>query len=142
MESFLVLLLQWTCLHYTLSMIIFRLLLLALIKGMLLVFVIPPLSHESEPFTFADISVSLVQSHLQSLYPKKSTGTEGFSAGFLKAILNEIFVPLCKIFNDSLKAGAFPSQWKQSYITPVHKGGAPIDPGNFRAISVVPTYSG
>ena len=70
--------------------------------------------------------------------PKKSTGPDGLSARFLKAFSNEISVSLCKIFNDSLKAGAFPSQWKQSHITPVHKGGAPSDPGNFRPISVVP----
>jgi len=47
------------------------------------------------------------------------TGSDGLSAKFLKAISNEISVPIARIFNDSLKAGVFPSQWKQSHITPI-----------------------
>ena len=31
-----------------------------------------------------------------------------------------------------------PSAWKRSHITPVHKGGAPDDPSNYRPIAVVP----
>jgi len=46
-------------------------------------------------------------------------------------------VTITRIFNDSLKAGVFPSQWKQFHITPIHKGGSSSDPGNFRLISVV-----
>ena len=51
-------------------------------------FVILPHSLGSEPFTFSDITVSLVHSHLQQLDPKKSTGPDGLSARFLKAIAN------------------------------------------------------
>ena len=37
-----------------------------------------------------------------------------------------------------MQNGEVPSEWKHSHITPVHKGGSPVDPGNFRPISVVP----
>ena len=104
-------------------------------------FVIPSSSVGSNPFTFSEIPVSLVCSHLQHLDTKKSIGPDGLSARFLKSVMCEIAVPLTKLFNESLKAGVFPSQWKRSHITPVHKGGATSDPGNFRPISVVPVLA-
>ena len=104
-------------------------------------FVIPSSSIGSNPFTFSEIPVSLVCSHLQHLDTKKSIGPDGLSARFLKSVMCEIAVPLTKLFNESLKAGVFPSQWKRSHITPVHKGGATSDPGNFRPISVVPVLA-
>jgi len=63
------------------------------------------------------------------------------SARLLRSISSEIAVPLTKLFSESLKAGVFPSEWKHSHITPVHKGGPTSDPGNFRPISVVPVLA-
>ena len=91
----------------------------------------------ADPFVFSEISVSSVLSHLQSLDPKKSTGPDGLSARFLKKIAVEIASPLTQLCNISLLTGAFPSDWKHSHITPVHKGGPFDDPSNFRPISVV-----
>ena len=60
-------------------------------------------------------------------------------ARFLREISDEIIAaPLTIIFNHSLPAGVFPSEWKHSHITLLHKGRSPGDPGNFRPISVVP----
>ena len=42
------------------------------------------------------------------------------------------------MYNQSLHDGIIPAGWKQSHITPVHKGGKRDDPSNFRPISVVP----
>ena len=89
---------------------------------------------------FSEISVSSVLSHLQSLDPKKSTGPDGLSARFLKEIAVEIASPLTQLYNISLLTGAFPSDWKHSHITPVHKDGPFDDPSNF-PISVVPVLA-
>ena len=74
-------------------------------------------------FLFNEISVSIVLSHLTSLDVTKSIGPDGLSARFLKEISNEIAEPLTKLYNDSLRTGCIPSDWKKSYITPVFKGG-------------------
>ena len=88
-------------------------------------------------FSFDVIPVLTVLSHLNSLDVSKSTGPDGLSARFLKAISNEIAEPLTRLYNDSLRTGIIPSDWKKSHITPVHKGGAEDDPTNYRPIAVV-----
>ena len=40
-------------------------------------------------------------------------------------------------YNKSLQQGIVPQAWKQSHITPVHKGGSFDEASNFRPISVV-----
>ena len=42
------------------------------------------------------------------------------------------------IYNKSLSTGSFLVTWKQSNVTPIHKGGDADDPGNYHPISVVP----
>ena len=88
-------------------------------------------------FSFDRISVSAVLSHLSTLDVSKSTGPDGLSAAFLKEVANEIAIPLTNLYNQSLHDGIIPAGWKQSHITPVHKGGKRDDPSNFRPISVV-----
>ena len=45
------------------------------------------------------------------------------------------------IINQSILSGIFPSQWKESKITPLHKGGEPGDLNNYRPISILSTLS-
>jgi len=45
--------------------------------------------------------------------------------------------PLTKLYNESLCSGIVPTEWKQSHITPVYKGGATDNPSNYRPIVVV-----
>ena len=50
----------------------------------------------------------------------------------------EIAEPLTYIYNKSLSTtGSFLVTWKQSNVTPVHKGGDADNPGNYHLISVV-----
>jgi len=76
-------------------------------------FVVPS---RNNPFKFSEISVSSVYFHLQHLDAKKSTGPDGLLARFLRSISSD--VPITKLFNESLKAGVFPSEWKRSHLTP------------------------
>ena len=75
---------------------------------------------------------------LQTLNIKKATGPDGISAYFLRSVAEELAEPLTFIFNMSIRSGSIPRAWKQSNVSPIHKGGSCDDPGNFRLISVVP----
>ena len=103
-------------------------------------FVLPPSEQfdDDDVFLFSDVTTSTVLSHLESLDTRKSAGPDGLSARFLKEIAYEIAAPLTSLFNFSLRHGTFPAAWKQSNITPIHKGGPVDDPSNYRPISVIP----
>ena len=101
-------------------------------------FVVPP---DIDGFTFTHISELLVLSYLSSLDIRKSTDPDDLSAHFLKEVGTVIVGPLTQLYNDSLAEGIIPSAWKQSHISPVHKGGAVEDPSNYRPIAVVPVVA-
>ena len=104
-------------------------------------FMLPPSETSDHGFVFSKVTTSMVLSHLQSLDIRKSAGPDNLSARFLKEVADEIAVPLTRLFNFSLQHGTFPAPWKQSNITPVHKGGPVSDPCNYRPISVVPVIA-
>ena len=79
------------------------------------------------PFIFMKSDPVQVFSHLSKL-----------DVTFLKAIAEVIVVPLTSLYNQSLRESVIPTIWKQSSITPIHKGGSHDDPSNYRPISVVP----
>ena len=43
--------------------------------------------------------------------------------------------------NESIKTGLFPSAWRIGNITPILKEGSPLDPGNWRPITLLPLPS-
>ena len=59
---------------------------------------------------------------LQTLDIKKATGPDGISACFLRSVAEELAVPLTFIFNMSIRSGSIPKAWKQSNVSPIHKG--------------------
>jgi len=61
-------------------------------------------------------------------------------AYFLREVANEIAEPLTKLYNESLHTGIIPKDWKQSHITPIHKGGSTGNPSNYHPIAVVPRF--
>ena len=65
--------------------------------------------------------VGYVKWKLDSLDITKATGLDGISAKFLKTASAVICKPLCTIINLSIKTGKFPSQLKQSKVTPIYK---------------------
>ena len=59
----------------------------------------------------------------------------------IKLCGNSIFKPLSIIFNDSLKEGTFPSDWKKAHVVPVHRKGVKQCLKNNRPISLLPICS-
>ena len=80
--------------------------------------------------------------HWNSLDVKKSTGTDGLSAKFLKEITDVIAAPFATLFNSSLQqSGVVPAVCKRSNIIAVHMGRALADPDNSKLISIVPVLA-
>lgn len=78
---------------------------------------------------------------INSLKKECAVGYDGISNKMLK-LANPIMVPLIThICNLSLDTGIFPSAFKTSIITPVHKGGKGDGVGNYRPISVLTALS-
>ena len=84
-------------------------------------FAIPATSCDTNPFTFTEISESLVLSHLDSLDPRKSTGPDGLSARFLKEIGYSISYLILLTFIACRVELLLHRQEVFTY-TPVHKG--------------------
>lgn len=72
----------------------------------------------------------------------KANGLDNISARLLRECPNLIAESLTQIFNQSIKTGIFPTEWKRARVTPLYKNsGERTDPSNYRPISVIPTIA-
>jgi len=88
----------------------------------------------------SDISDFEVFMMLDSL-KATATGLDDIPAWFLRLGAPVFAAPIAQLFNQSIKAGIVPSQWKTAIITPVAKVKQPAQPSDFRPISVTPVLS-
>ena len=59
----------------------------------------------------------------------------------LKLTSDVILPSLLQMINISIHTGVFPDVLKEARVFPIHKGGAPEDPSNYRPISILPIIS-
>lgn len=78
--------------------------------------------------------------HIIKKMKNKSGGYDGLSVKLLQLVVEKITLPLCHIFNESLKSCIYPNIWKTSKIIPIPKI---RNPGvkDFRPISLLPIVS-
>ena len=86
--------------------------------------------------TLVTFTPQSVYKQLRSLKTNTAAGPDRLSPALLKELAFVISSPLAKIFNLSMSTGELPSIWKRATVTPVFKGGASSDPGNYRPISL------
>ena len=72
-----------------------------------------------------------------SLKNNKAVGFDAISNEMLKTGYGALQRSILKLFNCILCHGEYPTEWKNAYITPVHKGCSPDDPNNYRGISIL-----
>ena len=92
------------------------------------------LSHP--PMPPINITVTGVEKLLNGLNPHKAAGPDELSPKILKELHSELAPVLTKIFNQSLKTGIVPDDWKHAVIAPVFKKGPKSKPSNYRPISL------
>lgn len=81
---------------------------------------------------------SRVFSLLSKLCKSKATGLDMISARLLRECADLIADPMCSIFNQSIRSGIFPQEWKCAKVIPLFKEGNHSDLNNYRPISIVP----
>lgn len=94
-----------------------------------------------EPLDSIIITDEDVREAISNLNPNKAPGPDLISPKLLKEGIQQLIVPLRKLFNLSLATKTFPSDWKKANVTAVHKKDSLSDPNNFRPISLL-NYNG
>lgn len=87
------------------------------------------------------INEDKILKELKLLDSTKGAGPDGYPALFFRNVAGSICRPLYIIYNKCLTEGVFPEEWKQAYITPVHKNGSKHDVEQYRPISILSTLS-
>ncbi|XP_058817699.1 uncharacterized protein LOC131681007 [Topomyia yanbarensis] len=70
-----------------------------------------------------------------------AVGSDGIPISFIKLLCPFVLPLLCHLFNTIITTNTFPSTWKKAIITPIPKTSNPIQPKDFRPISVLPAIS-
>ena len=55
----------------------------------------------------------------------------------LFVLADELSIPVCALFNQSLQHGTVPDCFKETHVCPILKGGDPAVPSNYRPISLL-----
>lgn len=99
------------------------------------------LTEQEKRKEFSELDYQITSKELYSavisLKNNKAVGFDAISNEMLKCGFNCVQNCLLKLFNTVLTAGSYPTNWKQAYLTPVHKGGSLDNPNNYRGISIL-----
>ena len=96
------------------------------------------LKHPNLKSIFLSPVTSLEVSKLIGTMPlSKSSGPNSIPTKILKLISAEISIPIAKLVNLSFSSGKFPSSLKVSKVIPVYKKASPLQPSNYRPISLL-----
>ena len=86
------------------------------------------------------ISLKDVELKLMSTNIKKATGPDDLPDWILRDLSCTIALPICAIFNQSLRDCKLPTEWKQANVTPIPKVHPPRSiQSDVRPISLTPT---
>lgn len=86
-------------------------------------------------------STTEVKAIIDGLDVSKATGYDGFPVLALK-LHSELLSPLISnCFNDSVSQASYPPCLKTALVIPIFKKGDPLDPTNYRPISVLPSIN-
>ena len=68
-----------------------------------------------------NFAIDAIAKILQNLNPNKAHGHDKISIRMLQLSGNSICKPLELIFQQAMKSGSFPSEWKKGDVVPIHK---------------------
>ena len=77
---------------------------------------------------------------IQNLDPKKARGLDNISIRKIKIYGQSICKPLRKIFEECLRTGTFPLEWKSGNVIKIYKKGNKQIYKNYRLASILPIF--
>jgi hypothetical protein len=78
---------------------------------------------------------------IEGFKPRKAPGPDGITSGIQQLVYKGIPKTMTAIYNECLKTGCFPTDWKTARILPITKPGREdyTDPSKYRPISLINT---
>lgn len=90
-------------------------------------------------FHITELSERRVLDALLRIDTSKSNGSDDMTPSLLRHCAHTLARPLTLIFNKSIRSMVFPTRWKTSHVTAIHKSGSRTDIKNYRGIAILPT---
>ena len=87
----------------------------------------------TEGFLMAE---EMVAKKIKAMKDNKSPGVDGIPPKRLMETVEQISIPLARVFNLSLKEGIVPFEWKEANVIPLSKKGLRNKSENYRAVSL------
>ena len=82
------------------------------------------------------VTPELVAKKIKAMKDNKSPGVDGIPPKLLMEAVEQISIPLARVFNLSLKEGVVPFEWKEANIIPLFKKGSRNKSENYRPVSL------
>ena len=82
------------------------------------------------------VTPELVAYKIKAMKDNKSPGVDGIPPKVLMETVEQISIPLARVFNLSLKEGVVPFEWKEANIIPLFKKGSRNKSENYRPVSL------
>ena len=82
------------------------------------------------------VTPELVAKKIKAMKDNKSPGVDGIPPKLLMETVDQISIPLARVFNLSLKEGVIPFEWKEANIIPLFKKGSRNKSENYRPVSL------
>ena len=84
------------------------------------------------------VTPELVAKKIKAMKDKKSSRVDGIPPKLLMETVEQISIPVARVFNLSLKEGVVPFEWKEANIIQLFKKGSRNKPENYRPMSLTP----
>ena len=81
------------------------------------------------------VTPEMVAQKIKAMKDNKSPGVDGIPPKLLMETVEQISIPLSRVFNLSLKEGVVPFEWKEANIIPLFKKGSRNKSENYRPVS-------
>ena len=82
------------------------------------------------------VTPELVAKKIKAMKDNKTPGVDGIPPKLLMETVEQISIPLARVFNLSLKEGVVPFEWKEANIIPLFKKGSRNKSENYRPVSL------
>ena len=91
---------------------------------------------KSDYLSLLVVTPELLAKKIKAMKDNKSPGVDGIPPKLLMETVEQISIPLARVFNLSLKEGVVPFEWKEANIIPLFKKGSRNKSENYRPVSL------